>query len=675
MWIHRLGRVTTALILLAQLAGCNATPKAQQPLAGPSVPAVGSGTAQLATSLGGVQASADPLPVASDDPVWGAATAPVTLVEFSDLQCPFCSRVHPTIKSLQAKYGPNQLRVVFKHNPLPFHEHARPAAKVADAVLRQGGSAAFFAFLDLAFDEQQKLGDEALSAWVTRVGLDAAVVLRRAELPETNDKIERDMALAAKVGANGTPAFRINGKSLTGAQPLDSFTSMIDAELAAASDLRRKGTAAEAVYKTRVAANYAAPKPTAEEDDEPEADLVIWKMPVKGAPVNGPSDALVTIVQFSDYQCPFCRRAEATMNELMARYPKDVRVVLRQNPLPFHPRALPAANLALEARAQKGDAAFLEANRRLFEGKLEEADLLALGKQLKLDERRLKNAIDNNTHAAEIEADSDLALDFKASGTPHFFINGLRLSGAQPLENFVTAVEAQLKVANALLAAGTPRAGVYDEIMKHAQDADPPERKELAAPSADNPSRGPVNAPIVIHEFADFQCPFCQKVDKTLTELEKAYPNKLRFVWHDYPLSFHEHARPAAIVAREVRAQKGDAGFWKFHDVVFSSDAKLSEELLGKYAATLRLDQARLSAARSDGRFDKVLESDKTLADNAGIRGTPAFVINGYYLSGAQPLKAFKRIIRYALAHPAPKTSAPVAASATGVAPSAPKLK
>jgi len=78
------------------------------------------------------------LPVGSDDPVWGSATAPVTIVEFSDLQCPFCSRVQPTIKSLQAKYGPNQLRVVFKHNPLPFHDHARPAAKVADAVLRQG---------------------------------------------------------------------------------------------------------------------------------------------------------------------------------------------------------------------------------------------------------------------------------------------------------------------------------------------------------------------------------------------------------------------------------------------------------------------------------------------------------------------------------------------------------
>ncbi|HET7543348.1 MAG TPA: thioredoxin domain-containing protein [Polyangiaceae bacterium] len=666
MWFHRLGRVTTALLLSAQLAGCNAAPPAKDPLAS-NVPAVGSGSTRLATSLGGEQPSSEVLPIGSDDPVWGAATAPVTLVEFSDLQCPFCSRVQPTIKSLQSKYGPNQLRVVFKHDPLPFHEHARPAARVADAVFRQGGSAAFFAFLDLAFAEQLKLGDEALSAWVTRVGLDPKVVMQRAELPETNDKVARDIALSEKLGINGTPAFLINGASLTGAQPLESFTRIIDAELAAAAELARKGTPAEAVYKTRVAANYVAPKAEPERDEEPEQDLVVWKIPVTGAPSIGPSDALVTIVEFFDYQCPFCRRAEATMNDLLARYPKDVRLVLRQNPLPFHPRALPAANFALEARAQKGDAGFLEANRRLFEGKLDESDLLELGRELKLEPKRLKNALDNNTHAREIDADVDLASDFKAAGTPHFFINGLRLSGAQPLETFVSVVESQLKVAQALVAAGTPRAAVYDEIMKRAQDAEEPERKELPSPSADNPSRGPQSAPITIHEFADFQCPYCQRVEKTLRELDKEFPNKLRFIWHDYPLPFHKQARPAAIVAREARAQKGDAGFWKAHDLLFGSEEALSEEALNQFAVSLHLDQARLSAARSDGRFDAVLEKDRAMAEDAGIRGTPAFVINGYYLSGAQPLSAFKRLVRYALRHPKPASK-----PASAPAPSAP---
>ena len=666
MWMHRLLRVTTPLLLASQLAACAAPPAAQTPPAGrANVPPVTGGTAELATSLG-AQPSSDALPVGSDDPVWGAPNAPVTIVEFSDLQCPFCSRVHPTIKSLQAKYGPNQLRVVFKHSPLPFHEHARPAAKVADAVFRQGGSAAFFSFLDLAFGEQNKLDDGALSDWVARIGLDPKTVIQRAELPATADKIERDLALASKVGADGTPAFRINGVTLVGAQPLEAFTSIIDAELAAAAVLRTTGTPANAVYSTRVASNFSAPRPEPERD-EPEEDLAIWKLPVKGAPTVGPADALVTIVEFFDYQCPYCRRVEVTLNQLLARYPKDVRLVLRQNPLPFHARALPAANLALEARAEKGDAGFLEANRQLFDDKLdklEESDLIALGKTLKLDENRVKLAITKNTHATEIEADADLASDFKASGTPYFFINGQRLSGAQPLENFVTAVDAQLKVANALVAAGTPRAGVYDEIMKRAKEPEGPEQKSLPAPTAENPSRGPVNAAIVIHEFSDFQCPFCGRVEATIAELDKAFPNKLRFVWHDYPLPFHEHARPAAIVAREVRAQKGDAAFWKIHDTLFHNqgvDGALSQPNFEQYARDLRLDMARFATAQTDGRHDAVLAHDKALADAADIHGTPAFVINGYYLSGAQPLSAFKRIIRYALAHPAAKPAALVA--------------
>jgi protein-disulfide isomerase len=668
MWIHRLACVTALMLVALQVTSC-ATPRANAPLAKPAASS-GPQPFELATSTNDhlPQPSSDALPVGADDAVWGSPTAPVTVLEFSDLQCPFCARVHPTLKQLETKYGPNELRIVFKHNPLPFHPNARPAAKVADAVLRQGGSRAFFAFLDLAFAEQPKLGDQALSDWITRVGLDPTVVIQRAELQDTTDKIDRDIALAGKIGANGTPAFRINGSTLVGAQPIDAFTSIIDAELAATSDLLKKGTPPNAVYGARVAANFTLPKP--EPADEPEEDLSIWKMPIKGAPMLGAKDALVTIVEFFDYQCPYCRRVEATMAELLTRYPKDLRIVLRQNPLPFHARALPAANLALEARAEKGEAGFLDANRALFSdarSKLEDTDLLAIGKDLKLDERRVQSAITNNTHAAEIEADADLATDFKASGTPYFFINGLRLSGAQPIENFVTAIDAQLKVASSLVAAGTPRAGVYDEIMKRAKEPDAPEQKTMPAPTAENPTRGPVNAPIVIHEFADFQCPFCGRVETTLSELEKAFPGKLRWVWHDFPLPFHDHARPAALVAREARAEKGDGAFWKIHDLMFKDqgmDGALGPEMFAKYANLLQLDPARLASAQSDGHFDSVLEDDKKLAQSAGINGTPAFVINGYYLSGAQPLSAFKRIVRYALAHAQTKATAKLAAPA-----------
>ncbi len=655
-----MARAISSVMLAFLFASCAA---AHKPTGTPAQSLSGPQSAALATSSRAVQPSSTALPVGAEDAVWGSPTAPVTLMEFSDLECPFCSRVHATLKQLQTQYGPTELRVVFKHDPLPFHPEALPAAKVADAVLRQGGARAFFAFLDLAFAEQTKLSDAALRDWIGRVGLDPALVTPRAELPDVSAKIAADIALASKVGATGTPAFRINGTALVGAQPLDAFTSIIDAELVAAADLVKKGTPPGAVYGARVAANYTETKP--EPDDEPDEDLTIWKMPVQGAPAVGPKDALVTVVEFFDYQCPFCRRVEATMHELLARYPKDLRIVLRQNPLPFHARALPAANLAFEARAQQGDAGFLAANRALFEDKYEklsDADLLQIGKDLKLDAKRVQAAISSNKHAKEVEADSELASDFKAFGTPCFFINGLRLSGAQPLDSFVTLIEAQLKVANALVSAGTPRAAVYEEIMKRAKEPDPPEQKSMPAPTAENPSRGPLNAPIVIHEFADFQCPFCGRVESTLAQLDAAFPNQLRWVWHDYPLPFHDKARGAAIIAREVRAQKGDAGFWKIHDRLFGDqglDNALEPAMFDKYALELNLDRAKLAAAESDGRYDAVLGRDVALARQAGINGTPAFVINGYYMSGAQPLSAFKRTVRYALAHSSVRQAAP----------------
>jgi len=123
-------------------------------------------------------------------------------------------------------------------------------------------------------------------------------------------------------------------------------------------------------------------------------------------------------------------------------------------------------------------------------------------------------------------------------------------------------------------------------------------------------------------------------------------------VWHDLPLPFHEHAKPAAIAAREVRAQKGDAAFWKLHDVLFRDqgvDGALTADSLSKYGAEQKVDAARFSAAQSDGRYDALFARDQAIASAAGIRGTPAFVINGFYVSGAQPLSAFKRAVRRAL--------------------------
>src|SRR6185503_13840945 len=100
---------------------------------------------------GSLDHSAASIPVTGKDPQWGNADAPVTVVIFSDFQCPFCSRVGPTLKQIKDTYGPQKLRMVWKNQPLPFHQNARPAAVAAQTVFALGGNDAFWKFHDTAF--------------------------------------------------------------------------------------------------------------------------------------------------------------------------------------------------------------------------------------------------------------------------------------------------------------------------------------------------------------------------------------------------------------------------------------------------------------------------------------------------------------------------------------------
>ena len=123
---------------------------------------------------------------------------------------------------------------MFKHNPLPFHQDALPAALAAQAVYEAAGPDAFFAYADLLFRGQQALTDANLLQWAADVGVDRSTLLRFASSPEVRGKIEGDIALAQSLGPAGTPSFMINGVRLVGAQPYEDFKTSVDAELAAA---------------------------------------------------------------------------------------------------------------------------------------------------------------------------------------------------------------------------------------------------------------------------------------------------------------------------------------------------------------------------------------------------------------------------------------------------------
>lgn len=155
------------------------------------------------------------------------------------------------------------------------------------------------------------------------------------------------------------------------------------------------------------------------------------------------------------------------MDRLREEYPTDVRIVFKQQPLPFHPQAEPAAELALEARAQRGDSGYWMAHEKLFAAQpsLDTASLLDIARAMGLDEAKVSTAILAKKHRQTIEADSKMGNGFGAIGTPTFFVNGRKLSGAQPYERFKQVVDEELPKARAKLASGTSRANLYDELV------------------------------------------------------------------------------------------------------------------------------------------------------------------------------------------------------------------
>ncbi len=595
-----------------------------------------------------------PIKVEKDDPKWGNADALVTILEASDFQCPFCSRVNGTMKQIKETYGPEKVRIVWKHNPLPFHKQAGPAHAASQAAFDLGGDEAFWKFHDLAFANQKALTEDNFVKWAKEAGLDEAKFKAALKDKKYDAKVKKDLAENRKIGVTGTPAFRINGVTLSGAQPFDRFKKVIDEQVQKAEALVKKGTPKNQVSAKLTAENFkAAPTPDRAKPAEQKEDTTVWKVPVFDSdPVKGnKKDALVTIVEWSDFQCPFCSRVLDTQKKILEKYGNDVRIVWKDNALPFHKQAKPAANVARVAFEKGGDELFWKAHDLLFakQKELNDDTFKAIAKELNLPEAAVLAAAKDNKYDEKITESMDLASDLQARGTPHFFVNGRRLSGAQPLAKFEELIDEQLKIAKGLLDKGVAREKVYDELMKTAKGPPKPEKRDVAEPGKDNPWKGNKNAKIVIQEFSDFECPYCNRVNPTMKQVMDEFGNDVKIVWRHMPLPFHKSAPLASEAAHEVFLQKGNDAFWKYHDKLFANQKALQRADLEKYAEEIGgIDMAKFKKALDENTHKAHVDNDVKVAQKAGVRGTPAFTINGYFLSGAQPFPQFKKMIEYA---------------------------
>jgi protein-disulfide isomerase len=423
-----------------------------------------SSTITTATTLPWSDASS-PIPVTSDDPMRGDRDALVTIVVFSDFQCPFCSRLEKTLDDVRARYPSNEVRILWKNEPLAFHKDARPAAEAAQGVFVLGGSGAFWTFHDRAFANQSALTASNFELWARDSGVDPKKLRSGLGTHLYDAKVDDDDRLAKSLGVTGTPTSFVNGVTLSGAQPLATFQSTIDSELTKARAKVAMGIPRDEVYVTMSRENWTAKaKPVPTVITPPAAPAYVM-VPVGTSPVRGSPTALVTIVEFSEFQCPYCKMVEPTLTRVRTEYGTDVRVVWKNEPLAFHPRAEPAAQMALEARAQAGDGAFWTAHDSLYGAPtLDDTTLLDLAKKMGLDSGKVSTAILTHKHKKVIDDDTALASSVKATGTPTFFINGRTFVGAQPYAEFKRVIDEELVRARLELARGTPRADLYDKL-------------------------------------------------------------------------------------------------------------------------------------------------------------------------------------------------------------------
>ncbi len=196
------------------------------------------------------------VPAAPWTAVVGPAAAKVTIVEFSDFQCPHCARLGPVLKEVAAKYD-GAVSVHLRNFPLAMHKQAEPAARAMQAAHRQGKAVEMS---DKMFANMKALSDAELLKYAEELGLDVEKFKADFESQEVKDEVAKDLQAGKDAGVRGTPAVFVNGIRFQGARTVDGFKEVVDAELAKADALIKGGTPIEQVYETLGKKNAAPAK-------------------------------------------------------------------------------------------------------------------------------------------------------------------------------------------------------------------------------------------------------------------------------------------------------------------------------------------------------------------------------------------------------------------------------
>lgn len=419
------------------------------------------------------------------DPYKGATQPLVTIVEFSDFQCPYCAQMSANLDRIVTAY-PNDVRLVFKHFPLPMHADAQPGARATLAAHEQGK---FWQMHDRLFANQRAMKPTDVLRYAEEIGLNVQQFKSRRDAADLTQRVADDLALGQTLGVSGTPAVFVNGKPLRGNQPLDKLKAVVEQERRLALGLLEAGSKRNEVYarimKGATALQAAAPV----EDATPKAvDTARAAKPVppplKGVPsqvspptnfavpvdkmtaVRGPADALVTIVEFGTITCETCKKMHSVVEGVLARHP-EVRFAFRQ---------LPNTDQVIEERTAKSLLAAIDQDKfwalhaKLVEaGTYDARKLNELVASAGLDDAEFRASLLGPRLADRIELDAATARAHDGSAAaPLFFVNGRALSGTPNAADFERLIAEESKKATTFMAKSklSRGPGLYAAMVK-----------------------------------------------------------------------------------------------------------------------------------------------------------------------------------------------------------------
>jgi protein-disulfide isomerase len=517
------------------------------------------------------------------------------MVVFSDFECPYSSEIFFSLQHLQSKYG-NQLHIIWKQSPLPIHPDAPLAHKAALAAAQQGH---FNEMAELLYANQTPQSRASLLSFARQLHLDMARFQRDFDSPATAAKLDADLEESHAFAIEQTPTLYVNGRSVIGVQSEAALAGMIDKAAAMGSSESGVPQADDAPLDPGLAAAILA-SPTA---------------------ATGGANAPLTIVEFTDFQCPFCRAAVAPMEQFMADRGREIRWVFRAFPLDFHPEAEIAAEAALAAGEQ---GKFWQMHDMLFahQSALKVDDLRAYAKELKLDMNAFDNALATHKFAGQIAADRALGVKAGVNGTPTFFVDGQAYSGVRTLPELNQIADAHAAPV-AGKSAGLAAIALTDAIVPDQQVFGPATR-----------------VPLTLTWFVDIRSPLAARQAELIHRLTKQYDGNVRVFYRAFALDSHPDSKLAG--AALIAALKQDK-FWPMYDALAERRDTLDREKLVAIADSLKLDHAAFGAALDDSAADVALDIND--AARRGIQGAPVLFINQQRVDGLQMDQAYTAIL------------------------------